>query len=228
MWLLSPAIEWKKTERHALRIRDSPHTLCLEYADACAHSAYRSIRLKDNHNLRANKTRRNPVGNTCRAGIWHADCKPIHAASARPRNYCPAQSLVIYMKAGRSIVSVILALSLVFSTVGVTVVGMACAGTSLQKSRSCPLCASSQPKKSPTSTKKSCCETIAKRITLRTAFVKPAQQIHQQFIVALLPTMLAAQLCIRAVPVALVPSSSPPADRLASQDRCALNGIYRI
>jgi hypothetical protein len=129
-----------------------------------------------------------------------------------------ARDFVCLLRMNR-LVRLLLAITLLVSTTGVTLTSRACAKQSGKTAATCQAC-----KKAGTAAK-SCCVAISKHLSVDSEFGKPAP-VKSDFASLLLPLLVASGLLMRYdVRPTLVRISTPPQN---SVEKCALFSTFRI
>jgi hypothetical protein len=120
------------------------------------------------------------------------------------------------------VVRIVLVFAMLFSTVGVSAASTLCKQKQKMASASCAKCKSAKP------TKKSCCETVYKHLSVKSEYHRPATvsaDAHSAIVLAVLAenVTLDASQAILSHPV----TAGPPI-ALCSLDRCSLISTFRI
>jgi len=116
---------------------------------------------------------------------------------------------------------VILATVLLFSSIGVTVVTVACAKDSGKTVSTCSGCKAAANSKA----KKSCCVYTAKHLSLKADFGKSQAPRFDLIQVATAPVIVLVASSFEALPHKTLCTSSPP---LIAQEKCARISTFRI
>jgi hypothetical protein len=116
---------------------------------------------------------------------------------------------------------IVLAAALLFSSIGVTVVSVACAKGSSKTVATCPGCKAAAQSKA----KKSCCVYTAKHLSLKADFGKSQAPRFDLAQVATAPVVVAVVYSSEVLRLSTLSTSSPP---LVAMEKCARISTFRI
>jgi hypothetical protein len=116
---------------------------------------------------------------------------------------------------------IVLAAALLFSSIGVTIVSVACAKGSGKTVVTCPGCKAAAQSK----TKKSCCVYTAKHLSLKADFGKSQAPRFDLTQFATTPVLVSVAYSSEILPYNTLSTSSPP---LVAMEKCARISTFRI